>query len=143
MDIAPQVGDLVRVGRGTVPWRVSAISMIPGLVALYSTNTAMQRSEMVWNLSPFPLAAVESAPAAAVLTAAGRAASRSSGRVGWVVGGVAVAAAAGGAFVVRLRRDANRKDAARPAAEVESSGGDEDATHGSPRSDGPAGTDGH
>lgn len=49
----PEIGDIVRVGRGNIPWTVSDVSEISGIVVLSSTETAIQRSDMPWNLKPF------------------------------------------------------------------------------------------
>ena len=53
MDTAPEIGDIVRVGTGSIGWSVMDVSAITGIVVLASTETAMQRSEMPWNLEPF------------------------------------------------------------------------------------------
>lgn len=49
----PQIGDIVRVGRGDVAWSVIDVSTVSGIVMLSSTETAIQRSELASNLEPY------------------------------------------------------------------------------------------
>lgn len=53
MEEPPQIGDLVRVGNGNVAWTVVDVSKLSGIVVLSSSDTAMRRSEMPWNLERF------------------------------------------------------------------------------------------
>lgn len=49
----PRIGDIVRVGSGSTPWRVIDVSRISGFVLLASTETGIQRSELPSNLEPY------------------------------------------------------------------------------------------
>lgn len=55
MEHAPDVGHLVRVGGGSIPWKVTYVAEIGDyvMVQLSSTESGMQRSELPSNLEPY------------------------------------------------------------------------------------------
>lgn len=115
-----QIGDIVRVGAGKVPWRVQDISKITGTARLSSTSSAIQRSELVTNLKPFPQVVAESTSAAASAAAAAvTKVSRSVPGGPTAFGGVVVGALTlAGVGVVAARRQVARRRALTAGAKL-------------------------
>jgi len=105
-----QVGDLVQVGRGKVPWTVTSVSKVHEMVGLSSTKSVIGRSELASNLTrlpdPAPPVAVKQVATAVTKAMSRRPVAVSGATVGLGVGlGLGVAAVgAGVALAVRDHR---------------------------------------
>ena len=104
-----QVGDLVKVGAGKVPWTVTSVSKLHDMVRLSSTNSAIGRSELASNLTRLPLAAAAPSSADGVTVAvAGASRSIPGGAAGLAIGAAVVGATVAAAYVVRQVIDRRR-----------------------------------